>query len=157
MAKTFSNIKERILYLSDIKENTKADFFKKTGLRYDNFKGNALKSDIKSASLEKIIAIYPDINAVWLLSGKGEVLKNNTPIAQHTIDNKNVQANNGNIQQVFNNNKGNSYNHNHTATPASTIDGLKTQIKELNNIIKEKDKVIKMLLEQQSTLINKLK
>ncbi len=152
--KKFSPIKERIRQYIEYKRIKISHVYEKTGITDGTFSNS---SGLSEDNLMKFFSFYSDINPEWLLTGNGNMLKNNTPVAQHTIDNKNVQTNNGNIQQVFNNNKGNSYNHNHTATPASTIEDLKTQIKELNNVIKEKDKVIKMLLEQQSTLINKLK
>ena len=73
MDNKFTNIKERILQLSDIKEDSKESFFTKIGVTYGNFKGSAKKRPINSNVLENILTIYPDINSKWLLMGHGEM------------------------------------------------------------------------------------
>lgn len=76
MANIFSNIKERILYLSEIKKITKEKFFEDLGVTYGNFKGKAKEKALSSDVLAKIVAKYPDINPNWLLTGEGEMFKN---------------------------------------------------------------------------------
>ena len=76
MANIFSNIKERILYLSEIKKITKEKFFEDLGVTYGNFKGKAKEKALSSDVLAKIVAKYPDINPHWLLTGEGEMFKN---------------------------------------------------------------------------------
>ncbi|MCT7903708.1 MAG: hypothetical protein N4435_00675 [Candidatus Ornithobacterium hominis] len=54
-------------------ENSKQDFFRKTGLNYSNFTGKSKDSDLSSKSVAEIITMYPEINPTWLLTGKGEM------------------------------------------------------------------------------------
>lgn len=75
MSKNSTNIKERILYLAEIKEDSKQNFFRKTSLKYSNFTGKSKNSDLSSGSLAEILLIYPDLNPEWLLTGKGSMLK----------------------------------------------------------------------------------
>lgn len=87
MDNKFSNIKERILYIIEYHNDTKEDFFKKIGMTYGNFKGSAKKTPINSDALVNILSIYKDINPEWLLTGKGEMLKEREqiPIAKPAI------------------------------------------------------------------------
>lgn len=69
------NIKDRILYVSDIKEVNKQTFFRKVGLNYSNFTGKSKESDLGSKYIGKIILNYPDINVEWLITGNGPMFK----------------------------------------------------------------------------------
>lgn len=75
MATIFSNIKERVLYISENKGITREKFFDDLGITYGNFKGKAKEKALSSDVLAKIITKYPDINPEWLLTGKGDMLK----------------------------------------------------------------------------------
>lgn len=70
-----SNIKERILQLSELKSVSKEIFFKNLGLTYGNFKGKSKETPINSNALVDILTKYPDVNPTWLLTGDGEVFK----------------------------------------------------------------------------------
>lgn len=70
-----TNVKERILYFIENQKFNKEDFFKKIELSYSNFKGIQKKSALSSDAMAKILTIYPIISADWLLTGKGEMLK----------------------------------------------------------------------------------
>ncbi len=72
-------IKERILYLLDLKGVTKEKFFNQIGMTYGSFKGNAKKTPLNSNAVAKILTIFPEINPMWLLTGEGEMLKNEVP------------------------------------------------------------------------------
>jgi hypothetical protein len=74
MTNKFFTIKERILYLLEYKKITKSTFFEKIGMTYGGFTGKNKKKPIKSDSLANILAEIPDLNALWLLTGKGEML-----------------------------------------------------------------------------------
>jgi hypothetical protein len=74
-----SPTKQKILQYLDYKGISKAIFCRETGISYENFKGKSLKSDIGGAILGKIITIYSDISAEWLLTGEGSMLKPDTP------------------------------------------------------------------------------
>lgn len=75
MDKKITNIKDRVLYISEIKGVSREKFFKDLDLSYANFKGIQKKSALNSDAIDKIISKYNDINAEWLITGKGEMLK----------------------------------------------------------------------------------
>ena len=75
MATIFSNIKERVLYISESKGITREKFFEDLGITYGNFKGKAKEKALSSDVLAKIITKYPEISSEWLLTGNGEMLK----------------------------------------------------------------------------------
>lgn len=70
-----STIKGRIL--AYIQENNikKVDFFQSTGLSDSNFKGKNLLSQPGGDVLVKILTVYQDLSADWLMTGEGEMLK----------------------------------------------------------------------------------
>jgi hypothetical protein len=70
-----TNIKERVLYISEIKGVKRELFFEQLGLSYANFKGIQKKSALSSDAIDKIITKYNDIDANWLITGKGSMLK----------------------------------------------------------------------------------
>ncbi|UOH78727.1 hypothetical protein MT996_04460 [Ornithobacterium rhinotracheale] len=80
MKNILSNIKERVLYLSENVEVTKQEFFRKIGITYGNFTGKKKERPLNSDAIENILLIYPETNPEWLLTGKGEMLK--TPAKQ---------------------------------------------------------------------------
>jgi hypothetical protein len=69
----FSNIKERILYIAEYYGVNKEKFFADMGLTYGNFKGNNKTRPINSDAIEKILAIYSDVDPVWLITGAGSI------------------------------------------------------------------------------------
>ncbi|MGV4555828.1 S24 family peptidase [Ornithobacterium rhinotracheale] len=75
MKNILSNIKERVLYLSENVEVTKQEFFRKIGITYGNFTGKKKERPLNSDAIENILLIYPETNPEWLLTGKGEMLK----------------------------------------------------------------------------------
>lgn len=70
-----STIKENILYFIDYQGIKKEDFYKKTGIASSNFKGSGMKSEIGGDKIVKILTAYPILNAEWLITGKGEMIK----------------------------------------------------------------------------------
>jgi septal ring factor EnvC (AmiA/AmiB activator) len=75
MSNKFPTIKERILYLLEIKGIVKDKFFTEVGMTYGNFTGSAKKTPLNSSAISNIFAKIPDVNLEWLLMGKGEMLK----------------------------------------------------------------------------------
>jgi phage repressor protein C with HTH and peptisase S24 domain len=76
MDNKFSNIKERILYFAKVQGIGYEKFSESIGMTYGNFKGDNKKRPINSDTLENILTVYPDINAIWLLTGHGQMLTN---------------------------------------------------------------------------------
>ena len=89
METIFTNIKERILYLSDYKGISKEKFFDDLGVTYGNFKGKAKEKSLSSDILAKIVTKYQDINPDWLLTGKEPMIK---PKTYHVPDSSNMVA-----------------------------------------------------------------
>lgn len=83
MDKKISYTKERILEIADYKRISKKKFIENFGMTYGNFKGKQKLTSLNSDFLDKILSEIPEINAEWLLTGKGEMLKNeqSLPIA----------------------------------------------------------------------------
>ena len=73
--------KSNLLKYIEIKGIKKPDFYKKTGLSNGFLDKN---ENISSQNIEIIISKYPDISLEWLVTGQGEMLKTNIPIAKQT-------------------------------------------------------------------------
>ena len=73
----------------DYKGISVSAFEKSIGMSNASF-GKSLKNggSIGGDKLEKILSVYPDINAEWLLSGGGEMLKSTTKMNISHIDNE---------------------------------------------------------------------
>jgi hypothetical protein len=66
-----SNIKERVLQITDFKGVSKEKFFNEIGMTYGNFKGKSKETPLNSNAVADILTKYPDINPTWLLTGNG--------------------------------------------------------------------------------------
>ncbi|MCZ4693902.1 helix-turn-helix transcriptional regulator [Ancylomarina euxinus] len=74
MDKILAPIKGRILEFAEEQQITKKLFFEKLNVSASNFRSQSLKSEVGSDVLAKISSTFPNINLVWLLTGKGEML-----------------------------------------------------------------------------------
>ena len=77
-----TTIKERILQFIEYQGEKKESFFENLGLSYANFKGVQKKSALGSDKIDKILSKYPKINPEWLLTGQGEMLKEDSYLEQ---------------------------------------------------------------------------
>lgn len=68
-------IKERLIQIVEYKGIAKEKFYKKIGMTSASFRGNAKKTPLNSNAIENILSEIVDLNAEWLLTGKGEMLK----------------------------------------------------------------------------------
>ena len=75
MDKNLSPIKGRIIKYIEYKEITKEGFYKSSGITASNFKGEGRKSELGGEKIVKILSLYPEINAEWLLTGQGGMIK----------------------------------------------------------------------------------
>lgn len=87
MVEKITNIKERILYLSEYKGISKEKFFADLGVSYGNFKGKSKATAINSDVLVKISTLFPSINLDWLIHGRGEVEKTTIDLNSRTMRN----------------------------------------------------------------------
>jgi phage repressor protein C with HTH and peptisase S24 domain len=77
MDKILSPIKERVLQFVDYIGVTKESFFEKTEISASNFKGIGLKSELGGEKIAKILSLFNYLNADWLITGNGEMIKHN--------------------------------------------------------------------------------
>lgn len=74
-----SLLKQRISHFLDLKGETKAEFYKKTGISNGVLsQSNGLSED----NIMRFLSSYRDINTEWLLKGEGSILvgEKNTPV-----------------------------------------------------------------------------
>lgn len=85
---------------------------------------------IGSAKLEKCLIEFPEINAEWLLTGKGEMLKSFDKVSE----------------------PGANYNRANETDLVHFVDKNEQLIEHLNNLIRDKDKIINLLEEKIALL-----
>jgi len=75
MYKNLTTIKERICYYIDFKKISKNKFYEQSGVTYGILNQ---ASNISADNIQKVLVIYPDLNAEWLICGRGEMIKKET-------------------------------------------------------------------------------
>ena len=78
-SKNISQIKQRILQYIELKNIKKEKFYQETSLCGANFRGKSAESELSSDKIAIILRVYDDISPDWLLLGKGEMLRTETP------------------------------------------------------------------------------
>lgn len=76
MEKILAPIKQRIIQYIEYKGIAKGRFFGSIEVSASNFRSKSLYSEVGGDVIAKISSIYPEINLEWLLTGKGNMLKN---------------------------------------------------------------------------------
>lgn len=129
--KISTNIKERILYIADLKEIKKDDFIKSLNQKYSNYRGVSKKSAPSAEVLAEISTKYPNVNITWILTGKGTPLKEELrkKVNQNILGHDNTLVGNDLITDN-----------------SLTIQLLMTQVEDCKKIIAEKDAQINKLL-----------
>lgn len=87
MENKITNIKDRVLQIAKYKGVPYERFCEEIGMTYGSFKGVAKERPLNSDAIEIIISRYVDINSEWLLTGKGNMLKDQ---AKEYIEKKEV-------------------------------------------------------------------
>ena len=140
-------IKERVVQILEYKGIAKENFYKKIGVTSANFRGNAKKTPLNSFAIENILSEIPDLNAEWLLTGKGSMLKKEvvagTNISQKVIGNDNITTGGSNNAILSTNND-------------KVIKELKTEVERLRSLLIEKEKQLTEKEKQITKLIDKL-
>ncbi|MBR3987518.1 MAG: hypothetical protein IKK04_10250 [Bacteroidales bacterium] len=72
-----AEIKERLIKYLKISGISKKDFSEKTGISLWNITGKSVKSELGGEQISLIIGNYPNISPDWLITGKGEMLREN--------------------------------------------------------------------------------
>jgi transcriptional regulator with XRE-family HTH domain len=137
-------IKERLIIFIKSQKMGQAAFEKKIGL--SNGYVNNIRKSIQPDKLQRIALIFPQLNAGWLMTGEGEMLKRNNerPYNQSIVGDYNVQAgHNSNIRQYY----------------SDSPDVLRAQIEEVERLLFEKEERIKekdAQIKEKDAQINKL-
>ena len=79
-------IKDRIMYLMEVKRVPKEKTFKELGVTSANFRSHAKETPVNSDVIEKLFAIFPDTNLEWLITGEGEMFKKSIPKDMVSLD-----------------------------------------------------------------------
>jgi hypothetical protein len=74
----FATTKERIIQFIDFKGISITNFLKETAIKRGFLDTDKLKSSVSDVFLTMIIETYPELNLDWLITGKGEMLRENT-------------------------------------------------------------------------------
>lgn len=67
-------IKDRLTQVLEYKRIPKELFYEKIGQKSANFRGENRKKALNSDVIENILTEIPDLNPIWFLTGKGEML-----------------------------------------------------------------------------------
>lgn len=88
------------------------------------------KSTISAEAIEVVAKNIPDLNIEWLLTGEGEMLK--TPGSGQVVasGDSSVAAMNSHV----------------TTSPSPTVEQLRTELKLKDQVLEEKERLIKVLL-----------
>lgn len=78
----FATTKGRILQYIDFKGIKIKEFYEKTGIKRGFLDSDKLKSSVSDVFLTIIFACFNDLNPVWLITGKGEMLKDDSHLEQ---------------------------------------------------------------------------
>ena len=89
MQNKFPTIKDRILYLAEIKGFGKKNFCEKIGMSYGSFTGQAKNTPLNSNAIANILCIVPDVNLHWLLTGIGDAV-----IVEQELDSSSIRGEN---------------------------------------------------------------
>lgn len=88
----FSMIKERIIQVIEYKGISKEEFYVKIGMTSASFRGKAKRTPLNSNAIENILSEIPDLNPMWLITGKGEmILADNELYNVQTKGEKNIE------------------------------------------------------------------
>ncbi len=88
----FSFVKEKILQFIDFKGISKYKFYQDTGIANGIL---SQKGGISEENVLKTLSYFPEINANWLLTGEGEMIKeNHNNMTNNSISSSNVQQGN---------------------------------------------------------------
>lgn len=66
-------IKDRITQVLEVKRAPKEKTFRELGITSANFRGRAKNTPVNSDVIQKLYAMFPDINLHWLFTGEGQM------------------------------------------------------------------------------------
>lgn len=86
MENKFTNIKDRVIQVSERQNISKEAFFKSIGMTSASFRGKAKETPLNSNAIVNIITKYPDTDLYWLLSGTTKVSVNDVHILEESSE-----------------------------------------------------------------------
>ena len=95
----FLTIKDKIVAFLRLQNIKKSDFFEATGIQPSNFKGKNMLSQPGGDMLVKILTIYPELSAEWLMRGDGEMLRGSR--YAKIVDSTSTQHSANNINEIL--------------------------------------------------------
>jgi len=133
--------KERILQFIDYKQISKQKFFEQTKLKRGFLDGDKLSSSIPDTFLAIIIATYPELQLEWLITGKGDMVKEKN-VNQSIIGDNNQLAGvningalNGSPTNVAGANNVNNDITNSSGAPSELVDIIKRQQLQIDKLL----------------------
>lgn len=147
MENNLAFIKERILYIAKIKGIRLAEFCKSIGQTYGNYKGENIKSAVSSDVLARLLSLYPDVNADFLLRGVGNALSIDKQGAGHSLsitgDNHGTNMIGFNAQEI------------HAGNDSTASDIVQQELREeityLRGLILKRDEQLMELIQKLSS------
>ena len=74
-----SEIKGRFLQFLEKQNISVYKFSTESGISKSNFSGKSLSSELGGNQISEILTRFPELNPEWLLTGKGEMLRSESP------------------------------------------------------------------------------
>ncbi len=145
MENNLAFIKGRILYVAKLKGVKLADFCESIGQTYGNYKGENIKSAVSSDVLARLLSLYPDVNADFILRGVGEALISSQQGVGHSLS---ISGDNHGTNMI-----GLSAQEVHASSSSQTeiIQRLTDEITYLRELIKERDGQLMELVQKVIT------
>lgn len=119
----FATTKERLLQYLDFKGISISKFLQETGIKRGFLDTDKLKSSVSDIFLTMIIAKYEDLNLIWLISGKGDMILSTSSQTSDTITGSDENSNSI-LQELID-------------TQKALIDMQKDKIASLENKLKD--------------------
>lgn len=128
-----SPIKGRILEYAEKKGISKTSLCSSISVSYENFKGRSLSSELGGDAIGRILSVYSDLNAEWLITGEGSMIKDQkkSTLSQSIMGDNNTMSGHDTLTQGGDN----------------IIELYKKIIEEKEEQIRIKDEQIKKLLD----------
>lgn len=78
--------KTRLLEYLDYKGITKSEFYRQTQIKRGLLDSDKLSATVPDTTIAKIIATYPDLNIIWLITGNGVMLRTQAALEGNLIE-----------------------------------------------------------------------
>ena len=79
-------IKDRIRQLIEVKRVPKEKTYRSLGVTSANFRSKARETPVNSDVIEKLFALFPDLNLQWLVTGSGDMFSEPSPTVSELLD-----------------------------------------------------------------------